>query len=182
MIYLSQTGLKLVLTINPYISTNSENFGVGVEGQKISEENSSILLKTHLISNQKINKSTLLYLINCLYFLFQQLFKYFVLEQKLVIFFCCFWKIEDTIIFFWNFLTFKDELFVKERNSTAYKVPALTWIKDVASAGLLDITSNNSVKWLKSALKNLKKLDSENILFNLDTGNTFHMPTYYKVM
>lgn len=100
----NQTGLKLVLTINPYISTNSENFGVGVE----------------------------------------------------------------------------DELFVKERNSTAYKVPALTWIKDVASAGLLDITSNNSVKWLKSALKNLKKLDSENILFNLDTGNTFHMPTYYK--
>ena len=92
-----------------------------------------------------------------------------------------FWRIKGTTISFSNFLTFKDELFVKERNSTAYKVPALTWIKDVASAGLLDITSNNSVKWLKSALKNLKKLDPENILFNLDTGNTFHMPTYYKV-
>jgi len=74
----------------------------------------------------------------------------------------------------------RDELFVKERNSTAAKVPALTWIKDVASAGLLDITSNKSVSWLKSALRNLTHLDSENILFNLDTGNTFHMPTYYK--
>ena len=72
-------------------------------------------------------------------------------------------------------------MFVKERNSTASKVPALTWIKDVASAGLLDITSNKSVTWLKSALRNLAHLDSENILFNLDTGNTFHMPTYYKV-
>ena len=35
VIYLSQTGLKLVLTINPYISTNSENFDVGVKGQEI---------------------------------------------------------------------------------------------------------------------------------------------------
>ena len=103
--FFSQTGLKLVLTINPYISTDSENFIIGV----------------------------------------------------------------------------RDELFVKERNSTAAKVPALTWIKDVASAGLLDITSNKSVSWLKSALRNLTHLDSENILFNLDTGNTFHMPTYYKV-
>ena len=42
MIYLSQTGLKLVLTINPYISTNSENFDVGVKGQEISEGNSDI--------------------------------------------------------------------------------------------------------------------------------------------
>merc|ERR1719210_193190 len=63
----------------------------------------------------------------------------------------------------------KQDLFVKERNSTTSKVPALTWIKDVASAGLLDITSNNSVTWLKSALRKLKELDSENILFNLDT-------------
>ena len=103
--YSSQTGLKLVLTINPYISTNSENFAIGVN----------------------------------------------------------------------------EELFVKERNSTASKVPALTWIKDVQSAGLLDITSNKSVTWLRSALKNLTELNPDNILFYLETGNTFHMPTYYKV-
>ena len=40
--YHSQTGLKLVLTINPYISTNSENFDVGVKGQEISDGNSDI--------------------------------------------------------------------------------------------------------------------------------------------
>ena len=32
-------------------------------------------------------------------------------------------------------------LFVKERNSTADRVPALTWIKDVSSAGLLGNSS-----------------------------------------
>ena len=54
MIYLSQTGLKLVLTINPYISTNSENFDVGVKGQEISEGNSDIFhsFKEHLKSSQ----------------------------------------------------------------------------------------------------------------------------------
>ena len=60
------------------------------------------------------------------------------------------------------------------------KVPALTWIKDVSSVGILDITSNDSVAWLKSQLKALKSLDPDNILFYLDTGNTFHMPTYYE--
>ena len=52
VIYLSQTGLKLVLTINPYISTNSENFDVGVKGQEISEGNSDVFnsLKKHLKS------------------------------------------------------------------------------------------------------------------------------------
>ena len=54
MFYLSQTGLKLVLTINPYISTNSENFDVGVKGQEISEGNSDSFnsLEKHLKSNQ----------------------------------------------------------------------------------------------------------------------------------
>ena len=54
MIYLSQTGLKLVLTINPYISTNSENFDVGVKGQEISEGNGDIFnsFKEHLKSSQ----------------------------------------------------------------------------------------------------------------------------------
>ena len=75
----------------------------------------------------------------------------------------------------------KNELFVKERNSTATRVPALTWIKDVPSAALLDITSNDTVAWIKSQLRDLLALDPENILFYLETGNTFHMPTYYKV-
>ena len=54
VIYLSQTGLKLVLTINPYISTNSENFDVGVKGQEISEGNGDIFnsFKEHLKSSQ----------------------------------------------------------------------------------------------------------------------------------
>jgi hypothetical protein len=75
----------------------------------------------------------------------------------------------------------EQDLFVKERNSTAHKVPALTWFKDVSSAGLLDITSNHTVTWYKSKLLNLEALgDKSNILFYLDTGNTFHTPTYYK--
>lgn len=98
------TGLKLVLTVNPYISTASKNFAYGVE----------------------------------------------------------------------------NNLFVKERNSTASNVPALTWIKDVPSAGLLDITSNHTVTWLKSQLRALTSIDPDNVLFYLDTGNTFHMPTYYE--
>ena len=43
-----------MLTINPYISTNSENFDVGVKGQEISEGNSDNFnsLEKHLKSNQ----------------------------------------------------------------------------------------------------------------------------------
>ena len=71
MIYLSQTGLKLVLTINPYISTNSENFDVGVKGQEISEGNSGVFnshkkaqyppLISALTSKKWLNQKTLLY-------------------------------------------------------------------------------------------------------------------------
>ena len=52
--------------------------------------------------------------------------------------------------------------------------------QDVASAGLLDVTANHVVTWLKDKLQALKAIDPENILFYLDTGNTFHIPTYYK--
>jgi hypothetical protein len=55
VIYLSQTGLKLVLTINPYISTNSENFGVGVKGQEISEGNSDTIFNS---SQKPANRSS----------------------------------------------------------------------------------------------------------------------------
>ena len=42
------------------------------------------------------------------------------------------------------------------------------------------MTANHTITWLKSKLKALKDIDPENILFYLDTGNTFHIPTYYK--
>ena len=64
--FFSETGLKLVLTINPFISTQSYNFQFGVD----------------------------------------------------------------------------QGLFVKERNSST--VPALTWFRDVTSAGLLGMVSNNT--------------------------------------
>ena len=69
MIYLSQTGLKLVLTINPYISTNSENFDVGVKGQEISEGNGDIFnsFKENLNVVKLKNKDTLLEYLGAMY-------------------------------------------------------------------------------------------------------------------
>ena len=60
-----------------------------------------------------------------------------------------------------------------------YKNPIEFAFQDVASAGLLDVTANHTVTWLKDKLRALKAIDPENILFYLDTGNTFHIPTYY---
>ena len=67
-----------------------------------------------------------------------------------------------------------------------------THFQDVVSAGLLDITSNISAKWFRNQLKAviqnahvgdpndfLSNQDND-ILFYLDTGNTFHTPTFYQ--
>ena len=100
---IKKTGFKLVLTINPYVSTESNNFGVGV----------------------------------------------------------------------------RENLFVNERNSDKH-VPALTWFDDVRSAALLDITNNATMFWFRKKLRFLSNQLNDQVLFYLDIGNTFHVPTYFE--
>ncbi|PNF28508.1 hypothetical protein B7P43_G14787 [Cryptotermes secundus] len=69
-------------------------------------------------------------------------------------------------------------LLVNERY-TEHHIPALTRYKDVASAGMLDITNNKTVPWLQTKLKAL--VDKYHIdAFYLDVGTAYDMPHYYR--
>ncbi|KAL9887029.1 myogenesis-regulating glycosidase isoform 1-T1 [Glossina fuscipes fuscipes] len=77
---------------------------------------------------------------------------------------------------------FKDavrkKLLIYERHSER-SIPALTRYKSVSSAGVLDITNNVSIPWLKEKLEKLKeeyKVDS----FYLDLGTSYNLPHYYQ--
>ncbi|XP_021930514.1 uncharacterized family 31 glucosidase KIAA1161 isoform X2 [Zootermopsis nevadensis] len=69
-------------------------------------------------------------------------------------------------------------LLVSERGTGGH-VPALTRYKDVASAGMLDITNNITVPWLQARLKAV--VDKYHIdAFYLDVGTAYDMPHYYR--
>jgi alpha-glucosidase (family GH31 glycosyl hydrolase) len=69
-------------------------------------------------------------------------------------------------------------LLVNERGTEGH-VPALTRYKDVASAGMLDITKNITVPWLQARLKAV--VDKYHIdAFYLDVGTAYDMPHYYR--
>ncbi|XP_039291821.1 myogenesis-regulating glycosidase-like isoform X2 [Nilaparvata lugens] len=71
-------------------------------------------------------------------------------------------------------------LLVTERGRKHRRVPALTSYKSVASAGMLDITNNQSTPWLLDKLNQLRQnyhIDS----FYLDLGTAHDMPQYYRM-
>ncbi|GFG36654.1 hypothetical protein Cfor_09395 [Coptotermes formosanus] len=69
-------------------------------------------------------------------------------------------------------------LLISERDSEPH-IPALTRYKDVASAGMLDVTNNRTVPWIQAKLKAL--VDRYHIdAFYLDTGTAYDMPHYYR--
>ncbi|PSN44064.1 hypothetical protein C0J52_15921 [Blattella germanica] len=71
----------------------------------------------------------------------------------------------------------KKRLLVSQRNTKQY-IPALTSYKGVASAGMLDVTNNNTVPWLQAKLKTL--VDKYHIdAFYLDMGTAYDIPHYY---
>lgn len=78
-----------------------------------------------------------------------------------------------------NFLEAVDKkLLIYERESDR-SIPALTRYKSVASAGVLDITNNDTIPWLKNQLQKIVEpigIDS----FYLDFGNAYSMPRYYQ--
>ena len=54
--------------------------------------------------------------------------------------------------------------------------------QDVTSAGLLDVTDNSTVAWLKDQMQDLlNQLGRQDSFFYVDCGNTFHTPTYFEV-
>lgn len=53
--------------------------------------------------------------------------------------------------------------------------------QDVASAALLDITNNRTAKWLKRQMQRLTAELGTRTVFYVDSGNTFHTPTYFEV-
>ena len=56
--------------------------------------------------------------------------------------------------------------------------------QDVASAGLLDITNNETVTWLRGRLRAVSDAlgGDDNVVFYVDSGNAFHTPTYFQVI
>ncbi|XP_062563170.1 myogenesis-regulating glycosidase isoform X2 [Armigeres subalbatus] len=78
-----------------------------------------------------------------------------------------------------NFLEAVDKkLLIYERESER-SIPALTRYKSLASAGVLDITNNDTIPWLKNQLQKIVEpigIDS----FYLDFGNAYSMPRYYQ--
>nr|XP_029726765.1 myogenesis-regulating glycosidase-like isoform X2 [Aedes albopictus] len=78
-----------------------------------------------------------------------------------------------------NFLEAVDKkLLIYERESER-SIPALTRYKSLASAGVLDITNNETIPWLRNQLLKIKEsvgIDS----FYLDFGNAYSMPRYYQ--
>ncbi|XP_075219236.1 myogenesis-regulating glycosidase isoform X2 [Lycorma delicatula] len=75
----------------------------------------------------------------------------------------------------------KEGLLVTERGrDKGRRIPALTSYKSVASAGMLDVTNNQSAPWIQSQLVELVKkyhFDS----FYLDLGTAYDMPFYYQM-
>ena len=51
--------------------------------------------------------------------------------------------------------------------------------QDVPVAALLDITNNRTVSWLKSRLSELHAETGDDVVFYVDTGNTFHTPHFF---
>ncbi|XP_014249264.1 myogenesis-regulating glycosidase isoform X3 [Cimex lectularius] len=72
-------------------------------------------------------------------------------------------------------------LLITERGSEQLrKVPALTRYKSVSSAGMLDVTNNETIPWMHAQLTDLLekyKVDS----FYLDMGTAYDMPQYYQL-
>ncbi|XP_055540065.1 myogenesis-regulating glycosidase isoform X2 [Wyeomyia smithii] len=74
--------------------------------------------------------------------------------------------------------TVSKKLLIYERESER-SIPALTRFKSLASAGVIDITNNATVTWLKDKLQKIVEnvgIDS----FYLDFGNAFNIPRYYQ--
>ncbi|KRT82076.1 glycoside hydrolase, partial [Oryctes borbonicus] len=72
----------------------------------------------------------------------------------------------------------KRRLLISERFSDR-RIPALTRYKSLQSAGVLDMTNNNTVPWLVDKLKTLLstfKFDA----YYLDLGTAYNMPHYYQ--
>ncbi|XP_055644660.1 myogenesis-regulating glycosidase isoform X2 [Toxorhynchites rutilus septentrionalis] len=70
------------------------------------------------------------------------------------------------------------KLLIYERESER-SIPALTRYKSLSSAGVLDITNNATIPWLRDQLQKITEtigVDS----FYLDFGNAFNIPRYYQ--
>lgn len=78
-----------------------------------------------------------------------------------------------------NFLdAVNNKLLIYERESSR-SIPALTRYKSLASAGVLDITNNDTIPWLRNKLQKITEsfgIDS----FYLDVGNAYNIPRYYQ--
>ncbi|CAH1402416.1 unnamed protein product [Nezara viridula] len=71
-------------------------------------------------------------------------------------------------------------LLINERGGEFRKVPALTSYKSAPSAGMFDITNNNTFPWIHEKLRFLNKsyqIDA----FYLDMGTAYDMPQYYQL-
>lgn len=69
-------------------------------------------------------------------------------------------------------------LLVSERYSDS-RIPALTRYKSLHSAGVLDVTNNETVPWLLEKLKNTRNKYHFDA-FYLDLGTAYDMPHYYQ--
>ncbi|XP_055603600.1 myogenesis-regulating glycosidase isoform X2 [Uranotaenia lowii] len=70
------------------------------------------------------------------------------------------------------------KLLIYERESER-SIPALTRYKSLASAGVLDITNNATIPWVRNHLQKITEtlgIDS----FYIDFGNAYSMPRYYQ--
>ncbi|XP_053948171.1 myogenesis-regulating glycosidase isoform X1 [Anastrepha ludens] len=72
----------------------------------------------------------------------------------------------------------KNKLLIYERHSER-SIPALTRYKSSSSAGVLDITNNASIPWLRERLEKLKE-DYQVDSFYLDLGTGYNLPHYYQ--
>jgi len=81
-----------------------------------------------------------------------------------------------------NFATaVRDGLLVTERGlDRSRRIPALTSYKSVASAGMVDITNNDTIPWLQDHLQKLVK-DYQIDSFYLDIGTAYDMPLHYSM-
>lgn len=74
--------------------------------------------------------------------------------------------------------TVRNGMLVSERFSDK-RIPALTRYKTLESAGVLDITKNNTIPWLLDKLKGVMKKYKFDA-FYLDLGTAYNMPHYYQ--
>nr|XP_018915739.1 PREDICTED: uncharacterized family 31 glucosidase KIAA1161 isoform X1 [Bemisia tabaci] len=73
----------------------------------------------------------------------------------------------------------KGYLVTERGGDSSRKIPALTRYNSVRSAGMIDITNNNTIPWLKSKLSKLVA-DYQINSFYLDLGKAYDIPHYYK--